>query len=75
MPNLSLEDDRVFLDGFFYGMATVGQLFPSVPPVRMDGGPASAWRGVASSFFQAGNNIRDAVKEFSEYQRQRPEVR
>lgn len=63
------------LTEFYSGMATIGQLFPPVPPVQMDSGPASAWQGVANSFFQAGNNIRNALKDFAEYQeRRRPEA-
>jgi hypothetical protein len=61
------------LGNFFYGMGTIGQLFPPVPPIQMTVGPASAWKGVAASFFQTGNNIREALKEFSESQEQQNE--
>jgi hypothetical protein len=54
------------LGNFFYGMGTIGQLFPPVPPVQTGAGPASAWEGVSASFFQAGDNIREALKDFSE---------
>jgi hypothetical protein len=58
----------MFFDKFFDGMATIGQLFPAVPPGAADTGPASAWGGVAASFLRAGDNIRAALKEFSKYQ-------
>jgi hypothetical protein len=60
----------MFFDKFLDSMATVGQLFPPVPPVQTGGGTDSAWRGVAASFAQAGDSIRAALKEFSEYQAQ-----
>jgi len=48
---------------FVKGMSTIGQLSP--PPYSYKDYPSqnSAWKGVADSFRQAGNNLRHAIKE------------
>jgi hypothetical protein len=45
------------------GMDTIGQLFPpACQPVEYPS-QGSAWEGVANSFYQAGNDLRFAIKE------------
>jgi hypothetical protein len=57
------------MDDFLRGMSSIGQLFPN--PASYSGYPPqdSAWRGVANSFYQTGNNIRTAMKEAADVQR------
>jgi hypothetical protein len=57
------------MNDFLRGMTSVGQLFPA--PVPYTGYPSqdSAWRGVANSLYQTGNNIRIAVNEVTDAQR------
>jgi hypothetical protein len=59
----------LYMNDFLRGMASVGYLVPD--PAAYSDYPAgnSAWRGVANSFYQTGNNLRDALKEFSDAQR------
>ena len=49
------------MKAFFDGMSRLN-LFPYVKPVDSTTAE-SAWRGVASAFFQAGNNLRAALHE------------
>jgi hypothetical protein len=56
------------MNDFLRGMASVGQLAPDPTPYSDYPTQNSAWRGVANSFYQAGNNIRAAIKEFSDSQ-------
>jgi hypothetical protein len=57
------------MNDFFRGMASVGQLFPDPTPLADYPSRDSAWQGVANSFYQAGNNLRAAIKELSDAQR------
>ena len=57
------------MNDFLRGMSSVGQLFPAPPPYSSYPAQDSAWRGVANSFYQTGNNLRAAMKEFSDAQR------
>jgi hypothetical protein len=50
------------MNDFFYGMSTIGDLFPPVPGLNTVPNPGSAWKGVANSFAQVGDNIRAAIK-------------
>ncbi|MDR3171384.1 MAG: hypothetical protein LBU17_07130 [Treponema sp.] len=43
----------------------IGQIYPPKRP-SVQTSPASAWNGVGDAFAQAGDNIRDALKEFRE---------
>ncbi|GHV06455.1 hypothetical protein FACS189485_15000 [Spirochaetia bacterium] len=54
---------------FFQGMATIGQLFPSLPEEPEEAPLESAWRGVGDAFAEAGDNMRLAIKEFKNAQR------
>ena len=49
---------------FFQGMATVGQLFPSLPEEPEETPLESAWRGVGDAFAEAGDDMRLAIREF-----------
>ncbi|GHV13149.1 hypothetical protein FACS189491_07600 [Spirochaetia bacterium] len=53
---------------FFQGMATIGQLFPSLPEESEEAPLESAWRGVGDAFAEAGDNMRFAIKEFKNAQ-------
>jgi hypothetical protein len=59
------------MNDFFKGMASVGQLFPA--PASCPDYPHrdSAWQGVVNSFYQTGNNLRTAIKEFSDTRQKR----
>jgi hypothetical protein len=57
------------MNDFLRGMTSVGQLFPVPAPYSGYPSQNSAWRGVANSFYQAGNNLRAAMKEFPDAQR------
>ena len=48
---------------FLKGMSIVGQLFPPPYPYENYPLPNSAWRGVADSFRQAGNDLKFALRE------------
>jgi hypothetical protein len=63
------------MNDFLTGMSSVGQLFPA--PASYSGYPSqdSAWRGVAYSFYQTGNNLRLALKDFSDAQRESKQTR
>ena len=45
------------------GMNTIGQLNPAPIPYSYYPHHNSAWKGVAHSFKQAGNDIRHAIRE------------
>ena len=51
------------MNDFVKGMNTIGQLFPAPASYENYPVPGQAWKDVAKSFFQAGNNIRSAIKE------------
>ena len=55
------------MDDFFYGISTIGDLFPSVPPVEK---PSNPWQKVANAFFRTGNCLREAMNEFQVTQAQ-----
>jgi hypothetical protein len=55
------------MNSFFRGMAMIGQIYP-VKRNAVQTSPASAWKGVGDAFAQAGDNIRDAIKEFRDAQ-------
>jgi hypothetical protein len=57
------------MNDFLRGMTSVGQLVPDPAPSSDCPAKNSAWQGVANSFYQAGNNIRVAIKEFTGAQR------
>jgi hypothetical protein len=57
------------MNDFLKGMTSVGQLFPDPAPYSGYPSKDSAWHGVANSFYQAGNSLRAAIKEFSDAQR------
>jgi len=48
---------------FIKGMNSIGQLCPAPSPYSDYPHPASAWKGVADSFKQTGDEIRHAIKE------------
>ncbi|GHU06288.1 hypothetical protein FACS1894147_13040 [Spirochaetia bacterium] len=54
---------------FFQGMATIGQLFPSLPEEPEETPLESAWRGVGDAFAETGDTMRFAIKEFKNAQR------
>jgi hypothetical protein len=54
------------MNDFIRGMNSIGQLFPAPIPYSNYPRYDSAWRGVANSFYQTGNNLRAAMKEFSD---------
>jgi hypothetical protein len=60
---------NLYMNDFLRGMTSVGQLFPVPTPYLSYPSQSSAWQGVANSFYQTGNNLRDAIKEFSDAQR------
>jgi hypothetical protein len=57
------------MNDFLRGMTSVGQLAPDPTPYSGYPTKDSAWHGVANSFYQAGNNLRVAIKEVSDAQR------
>jgi hypothetical protein len=57
------------MSDFLRGMASVGQLAPDPTPYTGYPSQNSAWQGVANSFYQTGNSLRVALKEFSDAQR------
>jgi hypothetical protein len=57
------------MSDFAKGMNSVGQLFPAPCPFSDYPPPHSAWQGVANSFRQTGDSLREAIKEFSDAQR------
>jgi hypothetical protein len=52
--------ERNYMDNFFYGMGTVGQLFPRLPEEPPGTSP---WQGVGDAFAAAGDSLRWAMKE------------
>jgi len=51
------------MGNFIKGMNSVGQLYPA-PSTYLDYPPQdSAWKGVADSFRQTGDSLRQAIKE------------
>ncbi|MDR2718552.1 MAG: hypothetical protein LBB89_10895 [Treponema sp.] len=58
------------MNDFVKGMNSVGQLFPA--PISYSDYPPenSAWECVADSFRQAGNDLKFAIKECSDTQRE-----
>jgi len=61
-------DIIIDMNDFVKGMNSVGQLFPT-PSLYSDYPPPnSAWKGVADSFHQAGDDLRFAIKECSDAQ-------
>jgi hypothetical protein len=54
------------MNDFLRGMTSVGQLFPAPTPYSSYPFQDSALRGVVNSFYQTRNNLRAAIKEFSE---------
>ena len=57
------------MDNFQKGMRTIGQLYPPPRPYP-NTSPNSAWNDVANSFRQAGDDLRHAIKECSDAQRE-----
>jgi len=58
------------MNDFFKGMDSVGQLNPA-PYVYTDYPPqSSAWKCVADSFRQAGDDLRFAMKKYSDAERE-----
>lgn len=57
------------MNDFSKGMNSVGQLLPSPCPYTEYPPPNSAWNGAANSFRQAGDSLRQALKDFSDAQR------
>jgi len=49
---------------FIKGMNSIGQLCPAPSPYSDYPHPASAWKGVADSFKQTGDEIRHAIKVY-----------
>jgi hypothetical protein len=58
------------MNDFFYGMSSVGNLFPLPRVTQLNISPYSAWHGVASAFMQTGNNMRQAIVEVANGKRQ-----
>ena len=58
------------MSNFAMGMVTIGQLFPPPCPYSDYPLPGNAWYDVANSFRQAGRDLRFAIKEFSDAQRE-----
>jgi hypothetical protein len=56
------------MNDFSKGMNSIGQLFPT--PYSYTDYPSynQAWGDVAKSFFQAGNSLRAALKDFQNAQ-------
>ena len=63
LERFTKKGDIVSMNDFVKGMSTIGQLSPSPNPYPSHLSQASAWKGVANSFRQAGDNIRAALKE------------
>jgi len=55
--------DTINMGDFLKGVNSVGQLCPAPSSYSDYPHPDSAWKGVASSFKQAGDDIRYAIKE------------
>jgi len=51
------------MNDFVKGISTIGQLSPSPYPYKDYPSQSSAWKGVADSFRQAGNDLRYAIRE------------
>ena len=58
------------MSDFVKGMDSIGQLFPAPCTYEDYPAPNSAWEGVAESFRQAGNDLRFALKEYSDAKRE-----
>jgi hypothetical protein len=54
------------MNNYFRGVAMIGQIFPTMRRRPAQTSAVSAWNGVGDAFAQAGDNIRDALKEFNE---------
>ena len=52
------------MGNFIKGMNTIGQLSPAPSSYSNYPPQNSAWKGVANSFKQAGDDIRYAIKEY-----------
>ena len=63
-------DDILGMSEFLRGMDTVGELFPAPIPYTDYPLPDSAWKGVANSFREAGDDLRFAIKECSDAKRE-----
>jgi len=55
---------------FVKGMNSIGQLYPTPCPYSDYPPQNSAWKGVADSFRQTGNDLKFAIKECSNAQRE-----
>ena len=58
------------MNDFVKGMDSIGQLFPSSGTYEDYPSTNSAWEGVAESFRQVGNDLRFAIKEYSDVKRE-----
>jgi hypothetical protein len=54
------EKERNYIDAFFYGMGTIGQIFPHLPEEPPETSP---WQGVGDAFAADGDSLRWAMKE------------
>jgi hypothetical protein len=73
LETIELNSDTLYIsdmNDFLRGMASIGQLLPDPAPYSDYPSRDSAWQGVADSFYQTGNNLRAAIKEFSDAQRE-----
>jgi hypothetical protein len=57
------------MNDFVKGMTSIGQLHPAPYPYSDYPPPNNAWKGVADSFRQAGNDLRYALNEAANAQR------
>jgi hypothetical protein len=57
--------ERNYMDTFFYGMGTVGQIFPHLPEEPPENSP---WQGVGDAFAAARDSLRWAMKKVRENQ-------
>ncbi|WP_162481468.1 hypothetical protein [Treponema endosymbiont of Eucomonympha sp.] len=53
------------MNNFLYGVSTIGDLSPLPYKDIASISAVSAWQAVSFAFAQAGNNIQQAIDEFS----------
>ncbi|GHU38395.1 hypothetical protein FACS1894172_21830 [Spirochaetia bacterium] len=54
-----------FMDGFWEGIRSIGNLNPEVPETTL----ADAWQDVAQAFYDTGESMRTAIRKFDAQQK------
>jgi len=67
--DMNMNDLATNKNGFERGVSSIGQFFPATIPYSDYPTTESAWKGVASSFRQAGDSLRFAIKKRSDVKR------